>query len=100
MGAMFLTLLDLQTVIGIYVNMQKNKRHTISHIFKTDFQKSFRSSTCTRQKTHIPLDLFAKDTACTREQIHLGLLLDLSAKDTAVELMYKHACAGTFITDC
>ena len=35
------------------------------------------------------LDLFAKNTECTRGKIHLGacLLLDLSAKDTAVELV-------------
>ena len=44
-----------------------------------------------RKKTHILyilLYLFAKDTACTREKNHLGLLLDLSSKDTAIELMY------------
>ena len=34
------------------------------------------------------LYLFAKDTACTCEKNHLGLLLDLSSKDTAIELMY------------
>ena len=37
---------------------------------------------------YILLYLFAKDTACTREKNHLGLLLDLSSKDTAIELMY------------
>ena len=41
-----------------------------------------------RKKTHVLLYLFAKDTACTREKTHLGLLLDMSAKDTALELMY------------
>ena len=39
-------------------------------------------------KTHVLLNLFAKDMACTREKTHLGLLLDVSAKDTAIELMY------------
>ena len=53
-----------------------------------------------RGKTDILLDLFAKDTACTRRKTHVGLLLDESAKNMAVELMYKHACAGTFMTDC
>ena len=47
-----------------------------------------RTSTCMHGKTHVLLYLFAKNMACTREQIHLGLLLDLSAKDTAIELMY------------
>ena len=41
-----------------------------------------------RGKTHVFLYLFAKYTACTREKNQLGLLLDLSAKDTAIELMY------------
>ena len=41
-----------------------------------------------RKKTHVLLYLFAKDTACTHEKNHLGLLLDLSSKDTALELMY------------
>ena len=40
------------------------------------------------KKTHVLLYLFAKDTACTHEKNHLGLLLDLSSKDTAIELMY------------
>ena len=33
------------------------------------------------------------------ENNHLGVLLDLSAKDTAIELMYnyKHACAGKLL---
>ena len=39
-------------------------------------------------KTHILLDLFAKNTACMRAEIHVGLLLDLSAKDAGVKLMY------------
>ena len=39
-------------------------------------------------KTHILLNLFAKDTACMRGKTHVDLLLDLSAKDTAVELRY------------
>ena len=34
------------------------------------------------------LYLFAKYTARTREKNHLGLLLNLSSKDTAIELMY------------
>ena len=41
-----------------------------------------------REKTHVLLNLFAKDMACTRKKTHLGLLLDVSAKDTAIELMY------------
>ena len=58
---------------------EKHKRHKISRIFITECQKSFQSyveptSTWTHGKTHI------------------GLLLDLSAKDTAVEL--KRACVG------
>ena len=39
-----------------------------------------------RGKTHVLLYLFAKDRACTREK-NLGLLIDVSAKDTAIELM-------------
>ena len=46
------------------------------------------TSTCTRGKTHILLDLFAKDTACMHGKTHVDLLLDQSAKDTTVELMY------------
>ena len=38
-----------------------------------------------RKKTHVLLYLFAKDT---REINHLGLLLDLGSKDTAIELTY------------
>ena len=41
-----------------------------------------------RGKTHVLLYLFAKDMARTREKTHLGLLLDVSAKDTTIELMY------------
>ena len=41
--ALFSTLLNLQTAIGLYVYMWKNKRHTISRIFRTEYQKSFRS---------------------------------------------------------
>ena len=40
------------------------------------------------EKTHILLDLFAKDTSCTHRKTHVGLLLDLSAKDTAAELVH------------
>jgi len=40
-----------------------------------------------REKTHILLDLFAKDIWHERVgKNHVGLLLDLSAKDMAVEL--------------
>ena len=52
-------------------------------------QKSFCSyvhqHACT-EKTDVLLYLFAKDTACMREK-NLGLLLDVSSKDTAIELM-------------
>ena len=74
-----------------YVNLRKNNTHKISRIFRTECQKSFRSYVhqhACAEKTHILLYLFAKDTACTREKTHLGLLLDLSSKDTAIELMY------------
>ena len=40
------------------------------------------------RKKLVLLYLFAKDMACTREKNHLGQLLDLSSKDTAIELMY------------
>ena len=50
------------------------------------------------------LYLFAKDIASTHTKIHLGLLLDLSAKDMAIELIYvyKHAYAGklTYSWNC
>ena len=45
-----------------------------------------------RKKIHVLLDLFAKDTACMHGKTHVALLLDLSAKDTTVELMYRMLC--------
>ena len=64
---MFLTLLDLLTAIGKYVNLRKkNKKHKISHKFRTECQELpfIRTSTCTCRKMYVLLDLFAKDTAC------------------------------------
>ena len=74
----------------VYINLRKHNRHKISHIFRTECQKSFRSYVhqhACAEKTHVLLYFFAKDTACMREK-NLGLLLDVSAKDTAIELMY------------
>ena len=74
---------------AVYVNLQKHNTHKISRIFRTKCQKSFRSYVhqyACANKTHILLYLFAKDTACTRGK-NLGLLLDASAKDTAIELV-------------
>ena len=105
------TLLDLLTAIGlyiyifffrkltyiyiyIYVNLRKNNTQKISRIFRTECQHA-----CA-EKTHILLYLFAKGTACTPKKNHLGLLLDLSAKDTALELMYINMhVRETFGTD-
>ena len=47
-----------------------------------------RTSIRMRGKTHVVLYLFAKDIAFMHEKTHLGLLLDLSAKDMAIGLMY------------
>ena len=62
----------------------------ISPIVRTECQKSFRSyvhqHACAEKNSRT--FIFVKDTAGTREKTHLGLILDLSAKDTALELMY------------
>ena len=67
------TLLDLLTAIGlyIYVNLRKNNTYKISRMYRTECQNSFRS--------------YVHQHACA-EKTHV--LLDLSAKDTALELMY------------
>ena len=75
----------------------------------TDCHMATYMSTCekiTRTKSHVYLELIAKRASvhtyinmharkkltyfyiCLREKPHLGLLLDLSSNDTAIELMY------------
>ena len=61
---------------------------TKSHVYLELSPK--RASVCTYINMHPQknlLYLFAKDMACTRKKNHLGLLLDLSSKDMAIELM-------------
>ena len=89
-AGLFLTFLDLQTAIGIgllCVNLRKNNTHKISRIFRTECQKSFRSyvhqHACAEKFTYFYICLLKKWHA--RAKNHLGLLLDLSAKDAAVE---------------
>ena len=103
-GAIFLsTLLDLLTAIGLYMSTCEKMTHTKSHVYlelsaKRDSIRT--TSTCMREKTHILLYLFAKDMACTCEKTHLCILLDLSAKHTAIEFMYINMhVRGTFGTD-
>ena len=100
----FISTLDLLTAIGLYMSTcEQNNTHKISRIFRTECQNSFRSYVhqhACAGKTHVLLYLFAKDTAGTPEKNHLGLLLDLSAKDTAIELMYINMhVRETFGTD-
>ena len=85
------TLLDLLTAIGLHMSTCENITRTKSHVYLELSAKraSFvRTSTFMRGKAHVLLYLFAKDVACMREKTNLGILLDLSAKDTAIELMY------------
>ena len=87
----FLTFLDLLTAIyrAIYVNLRKNNTHKISRIFRTECQKSFRSyvhqHACVEKCTYFYICLLKKWHACTRKKKFIGLLLDLSAKDTTIE---------------
>ena len=93
--AMFLTTDSQRAYFFIYVNMLKNKGHKISRIFRTNWQKSsclYVHQHAHAEQTHIPLDLFAKDTACMRKKNYVSLLLDLSAKYTALKLMYVKTC--------
>ena len=53
---------------AVYVNLQKHNTHKISRIFRTECQKSFRS--------------YVHQHSCAEK------LLDVNAKDTAIEFMY------------
>ena len=85
----FLTLLDLLTAIGLHMSTCEKITCKKSQVYLELSAK--RASVRTyiymhaRKKTHVLLYLFAKDT---REINHLGLLLDLGSKDTAIELTY------------
>ena len=66
---------------------EKNYTHKISRIFRTECQKSFRSyvhqHACVEKFMYFYICLLKKWHA--HEKNHLGLLLDLSAKDTTIE---------------
>ena len=65
----------------------ENITRTKSHIYLELSAKRASVRTYINMHAWKKLYLFAKDTACTHEK-NLGLLLDVSAKDTAIELMY------------
>ena len=79
------TLLDLLTAIGLHMSTCEKITRKKSHVYLELSAK--RASIRTYINMHAWKKL-AKDTACTPEKNHLGLLLDLSSKDTAIELMY------------
>ena len=89
---------------AIYVNLRKKITLKKSHVYLELSAKTVSVRTYINmhawKKTHILLYLFAKDTAGTPGKNHLGLLLDLSTKDTALELMYINMhVRETFGTD-
>ena len=75
----------------------KNNMHKISRIFRTKCQKSFHSyvhqHACAEKLTYFYICLL-KIYGMHAQNNHLGLLLDLSAKDTAIELMYINMHVG------
>ena len=62
-GAMFSTVLDLQTVIRLYVYMQKTKCKRFHVYLELNAKRAW--------KTDVLLDLFVNDTACKYAQLHI-----------------------------
>ena len=76
-----------------YMSTCEKITRTKSHVYlelsaKRASVRTYINMHARKKTTHILLYLFAKHKACTRGKNHLGLLLDLSSKDTAIELMY------------
>ena len=103
-GAIFFDIVRFpDSLRAIYMSTCEKITRTKSHVYLELSAK--RASICTyitcmHGKTHVRLYLFTKDTACTRKKIHLDLPLDLSAKDTAIELMYINMHVLIYFWNC